>query len=203
MTFHGEPRASDEVMHHAHESPPVMLWPLVVLALGAVVAGFLGYNLFVGDGREQFWRESILVLPGHDSLEAAEHIPFWVGKLPLVVGLAGIAIAWVCYVWQPAIPAWFARNLRPLYLFLLNKWYFDELYDFLFVRPAMALGHGLWKKGDGAFIDGLGPDGIAARTQGLSVLASRLQTGYLYHYAFAMLIGVVALLSWYLFFQVG
>jgi len=203
MTFHGEPRADHEVMHHAHESPPVMIWPLVVLALGAVVAGFLGYNYFVGSGHEQFWRDSIVVLPGHDTLEGAEHVPFWVGKLPLGAGLLGIALAWVCYIWQPGIPAWCARAFRPLYLFLLNKWYFDELYDLVFVRTAFALGRGLWKKGDGAVIDGLGPDGLAETTRGLSVLASRLQTGYLYHYAFAMLIGVVALLSWYLLFQVG
>src|SRR5579862_574580 len=203
MTFHGEPRADHEVMHHAHESPPVMIWPLVVLALGALVAGFLGYNYFVGAGHEQFWRDSIVVLPGHDTLEGAEHVPFWVGKLPLGAGLLGIALAWVCYIWQPGIPAWCARAFRPLYLFLLNKWYFDELYDLVFVRTAFALGRGLWKKGDGAVIDGLGPDGLAETTRGLSVLASRLQTGYLYHYAFAMLIGVVALLSWYLLFQVG
>jgi NADH-quinone oxidoreductase subunit L len=203
MTFHGKPRASHEVMHHAHESPPVMLWPLVVLATGAVVAGFFGYNLFVGAGREAFWHDSILVLPGHDSLEAAESLPFWVGKLPLLVGLLGFAVSWICYVWRPEIPSWVARNFRPLYLFLLNKWYFDELYDAVLVKPAMALGFGLWKKGDGAVIDGLGPDGIAARTRGLAVLTSRLQTGYLYHYAFAMLIGVVALVSWYLLFQIG
>ncbi len=203
MTFHGKTRASHEVMHHAHESPPVMLWPLVVLATGAVVAGFLGFNLFVGAGREAFWREAILVLPGHDSLEAAEHLPFWVGKLPLAVGVFGFAVSWACYVWRPGIPAWVARRFEPIYLFLLNKWYFDELYDFLFVRPAFWLGRVLWKKGDGAVIDGLGPDGFASTTRGLSVLASRLQTGYLYHYAFAMLIGVVALVSWYLVFQIG
>jgi NADH-quinone oxidoreductase subunit L len=203
MTFHGEARASREVMHHAHESPSVMLWPLAVLATGAVAAGFLGFNFFVGEGREQFWREAILVLPVHGSVAHAEGIPFWAAKLPLAVGLLGIFSAWVAYVWRPGIPAWCARNFRPVYLFLLNKWYFDELYDAIFVRPAMALGFGLWKKGDGALIDGLGPDGVAETTRGLSVLASRLQTGYLYHYAFAMLIGVVALVSWYLLVQMG
>jgi len=203
MTFHGESRASHEVMHHAHESPPVMLWPLAVLATGALVAGFLGFNFFVGEGREQFWRDAILVLPAHDSVGRAEDVPFWVSKLPLAVGLAGILTAWVAYVWRPGIPAWCARTFRPVYLFLLNKWYFDELYDAVIVRPLMALGSGLWKKGDGAVIDGLGPDGVAETTRGLSVLASRLQTGYLYHYAFAMLIGVVALVSWYLLVQMG
>jgi NADH-quinone oxidoreductase subunit L len=203
MTFHGKSRADHEVMHHAHESPPVMLWPLVVLAIGAVVAGFLGYYYFVGEGRTGFWRDAILVLPAHDSLARIESVPFWVGKLPLAFGLFGIFMAWVAYIWQPWLPAWTARAFRPIYLLFLNKWYFDEIYDFLIVRPLMALGGGLWKKGDGSVIDGLGPDGLAATTRRLSVAASRLQTGYLYHYAFAMLIGVVALVSWYLLRQIG
>ena len=203
MTFHGKSRADREVLHHAHESPPVMLWPLVVLATGAVVAGFLGFNHFVGEGRGEFWREAILVLPQHDTLAGAEELPFWVGKLPLAMGLLGIFIAWVAYIWRPGLPATTARAFRPIYLLFLNKWYFDEIYDFLFVRFAMWLGAGLWKKGDGAVIDGLGPDGLATTTRRLSVGASRLQTGYLYHYAFAMLIGVVVLVSWYLLFQIG
>ena len=203
MTFHGRSRASHEVMHHAHESPPVMLWPLAVLALGAVCAGFLGFNYFVGEYHAEFWRESIVVLPSHDPLAHLEELPFWVGKLPLAVGLFGIFMAWVAYIWQPGLPAWTARAFRPLYLLFLNKWYFDEIYDFLIVRPLMAIGYGLWKKGDGGVIDGMGPDGLAATTRRLSVGASRLQTGYLYHYAFAMLIGVVVLVSWYLLFQIG
>ena len=203
MTFHGEAHADREVMHHVHESPPVMLWPLAVLAAGAIVAGFLGYNAFVGEGREAFWRDSILTLPAHDSLARAESIPLWAAWLPLAAGLIGIATAWVAYIWRRGIPAWFASHFRALYLFLLNKWYFDELYDFLIVRPAMALGFGLWKKGDGAVIDGLGPDGLAETTRGLAVLSGRLQTGYLYHYAFAMLIGLVVLVSWYLLVQIG
>jgi NADH-quinone oxidoreductase subunit L len=203
MTFHGKSRADHEVLHHAHESPPVMLWPLVVLAIGAVVAGFLGFNYFVGEGRAEFWREAIVVLPGHDTLGGAEGVPFWVGKLPFAMGLLGILIAWVAYIWRPDLPAVTARRLRPIYLLFLNKWYFDEVYDFVFVRGAFWLGAGLWKKGDGAVIDGLGPDGLATTTRRLSVGASRLQTGYLYHYAFAMLIGVVVLVSWYLLFQIG
>ncbi len=198
LTFHGAPRATPEVMEHAHESPPVMLWPLYLLAAGATVAGFLGYHVFVGEGREAFWRDAILVLPDHNTVEAAHHAPFWVGTLPLVVGLLGIAVAWYCYILRPEAPAAVARRFRALYLFLLNKWYFDELYDFLFVRPAMALGFDLWKKGDGAVIDGLGPDGVAASTIRVAVRASRLQTGYVFHYAFVMLIGVVVFVSWYL-----
>jgi NADH-quinone oxidoreductase subunit L len=203
LTFHGKPRADQEVMHHVHESPKVMILPLLALAAGAIFAGWLGYNDFVGEGRESFWRESILVLPDHASLEAAHHAPAWVGLLPFAMGLLGIAVAWLAYIWRPEIPAAAARRLRLIYLFLLNKWYFDELYDALFVRPAMALGLAFWKRGDGTVIDGFGPDGIAATASRLAVRASRLQTGYLYHYAFVMLIGVVALVSWYLLRQIG
>jgi len=197
MTFHGAPRADHQIMEHAHESPRVMLWPLYVLAAGALVTGKLGYDYFVGEAREAFWGDSILVLPTHASLEAAHHVPLWVGLLPFVLAVLGIAAAWVAYIWQPDLPAIAARRFRAIYLFLLNKWYFDELYDALLVRPAMALGRGLWKQGDGSVIDGLGPDGLAATTVRLAVRASRLQTGYVYHYAFVMLIGVVAFVSWY------
>jgi NADH-quinone oxidoreductase subunit L len=196
LTFHGAPRAGKEVMEHVHESPQVMILPLVVLAAGAAFAGWLGYNDFVGEG--QFWRQSILVLPDHGSLAAAHHAPEWVGKLPFAMGILGIGVAWLAYIWRPEIPAIAARRLRALYLFLLNKWYFDELYDAVIVRPTMALGVEFWKKGDGAVIDGLGPDGAASTTIRLAARASRFQTGYLYHYAFVMLIGVVLLVTWYL-----
>ena len=198
MTFHGEPRAGEEAMHHAHESPWVMLVPLIVLAIGATVFGFLGYDFFVGDERASFWRNSILVLPQYDSLAVAEQIPPLVRYMPLTVAVIGIAIAYVLYVVDPRLPARLASQFRALYLFLLNKWYFDELYDWLFIRPAMMIGDGLWKSGDGAVIDGLGPDGVAAVTRDLARQASRMQTGYLYHYAFAMMIGLVVLVTWYL-----
>jgi NADH-quinone oxidoreductase subunit L len=198
MTFHGESRADHEVLHHVHESPKVMLWPLVVLAFGAIFAGVIGFNDFVGEGRPEFWRESILILPDHDSLAGAEHVPWIISFLPLIAGLSGIAVAYICYMFRPELPGIVTARFRAIYLLFLNKYYFDELYDFLFVRPAMALGFGLWKQGDGQVIDGLGPDGVSARTIDLSVRASRLQTGYVYHYAFAILIGVVLMVSWYL-----
>ena len=197
LTFHGEPRAGEETMHHAHERW-VMLVPLLVLATGATVFGFIGYDFFVGADRASFWKSSILVLPQYDSLAKVEEVPLLVRYLPLIFGLLGIATAYVFYVVDRTIPVRLASQLRALYLFLLNKWYFDELYDWLFVRPAMFVGDGLWKSGDGAVIDGLGPDGVAAVTRDLARQASRLQTGYLYHYAFAMMIGLVALVTWYL-----
>jgi NADH-quinone oxidoreductase subunit L len=103
----------------------------------------------------------------------------------------------------PNVPGLLANRMQGLYLFLLNKWYFDELYDRIFVRPAFYLGRGLWKSGDGALIDGVGPDGVAAAVKLIARRAGALQTGYLYHYAFAMLSGVVVLVTWYLFEHSG
>ncbi|HYZ40889.1 MAG TPA: NADH-quinone oxidoreductase subunit L, partial [Stellaceae bacterium] len=199
MTFHGGPRADEETMHHAHESPWVMVVPLLVLALGAAVAGFFGFGAFVGDKHADFWKSAILVLPAHAALAQAERVPLVIAYLPLFAGILGIGTAYVFYMVDPGIPARLAARYRALYLFLLNRWYFDELYDWLFVRPAMVIGDGLWRSGDGAVIDGFGPDGVAAVTRDLARQASRLQTGYLYHYAFAMMIGLVALVTWYLF----
>ncbi len=199
MTFHGEPRADHDTMHHVHESPWVMLAPLVVLAVGATFGGIAFYDLFVGEAMHGFWRESILVLEGHNTIEAAHHSPLWVKLAPLVMGIGGIGLAWVFYMLRPDLPRLLAERLRAIYLFFLNKWYFDELYDTIFVRPLLALGYNLWKSGDGAVIDGVGPDGVAAATRNLARRAGRLQTGYVYHYAFAMLIGVVAIVTWYLF----
>ncbi|MEE8188858.1 MAG: NADH-quinone oxidoreductase subunit L [Kiloniellales bacterium] len=198
MTFHGPRRASAEVMSRVHESPKVMTIPLIALAVGATLAGFVALDAFVGEGREGFWRGAVLVLEGNDSIEAGHHVPLWVKLAPLVVAVAGIALAWLMYIRRPELPGLLAERLRPLYLFLLNKWYFDEFYDWAFVRPAHYLGRNLWKSGDGAVIDGVGPDGVAAVALNLARRASRLQTGYLYHYAFAMLIGVFLLATWYI-----
>ena len=198
MTFHGQPRADEKVMAHVHESPKVMLIPLLFLAAGAAFSGYLGFDSFVGAGAAEFWGDAIKVLPSHTALEAAHHVPLWVKYLPLAVGLAGIAGAYVLYMRATALPGLLAGRFRAVYLFLLNKWYFDELYDLLFVRPAFVLGRGFWKTGDGTLIDGIGPDGVAAATLDLARRVARLQTGYLYHYAFAMLTGVVFLVSWYL-----
>ncbi len=198
MTFHGKPRADEVTMAHVHESPKVMLLPLMVLSVGAIFAGLGLYNWFVGAGTVDFWGNAIFVLEGHDALENAHHVPLWVKYLPLVVGLAGIAMAYVFYMFAPGIPAAIASTFKGVHRFLLNKWYFDELYDFLFVKPAFRLGHGLWKGGDGQVIDGVGPDGIAAATRNLARRAAALQSGFLYHYAFAMLLGVAILVTWFL-----
>ncbi|MBK4719968.1 NADH-quinone oxidoreductase subunit L [Azospirillum sp. YIM DDC1] len=197
MTFHGKPRMEKSVFDHAHESPIVMLIPLGVLALGALFAGFGFHELFIGHSMEHFWGKTILVLADNNSIEAAHHhTPGWVKLAPLVVGLIGIALAYIMYMAMPGLPTKVATTFRGVHQFLYNKWYFDELYDRLFVRSAKYLGYGLWKSGDGAVIDGVGPDGIAAATRDVAARASRLQSGYVYHYAFAMVIGVVLLVAW-------
>ncbi|AMY00991.1 NADH-quinone oxidoreductase subunit L [Mesorhizobium ciceri] len=196
MTFHGKPRASHEVMHHVHESPPVMLVPLFILAAGALFAGVIFHNVFIGEGYAEFWKASLFTLPDNHILHDIHELPLWVELSPFIAMLIGFALAWKFYIRSPEMPVNLAAQHRGLYAFLLNKWYFDELYDFLFVRPAKRLGHFLWKTGDGTVIDGLGPDGISARVVDVTNRVVKLQTGYLYHYAFAMLIGVAALVTW-------
>lgn len=196
MTFHGEPRASHDVMHHVHESPPVMLVPLFILAAGALFAGVIFHGAFIGEGYAEFWKASLFTLPDNHILHEIHELPLWVELAPFVAMVIGFAVAWKFYIRSPELPRSVAANHRLLYAFLLNKWYFDELYDVLFVRPAKALGRFLWKTGDGTIIDGLGPDGISARVVDVTDRVVKLQTGYLYHYAFAMLIGVAALVTW-------
>jgi NADH-quinone oxidoreductase subunit L len=155
--------------------------------------------MFIGEHEHAFWHGAIFNGAHNHILHAMHEGPEWVGLLPTVVGLGGIALAYVLYMLLPGVPAKLAAAMPGLYRFLLNKWYFDELYDVIFVRPAKWLGRVLWKKGDGMVIDGLGPDGVSARVLDLTQAVVRLQTGYVYHYAFAMLIGVAALVTWYMF----
>ena len=198
MTFHGPSRADETVLAHVHESPKVMLFPLLFLAIGAGLAGYIGYSYFVGQNATQFWGHSILVLENHQALENAHHAPFWVKYLPLGIGLLGILLAYVFYLWLPYLPALVVKQIKPIHGFIFNKWYFDELYNFLFVKPAFYLGRNFWKTGDSVLIDGLGPDGISAVTLNLSQRIARLQSGYLYHYAISMIGGIVVLITLYL-----
>ena len=197
LAFHGTPRASDEVMAHVHESPNVMTLPLVPLALGAIFAGWMGYDLFVGHHWQDFWGASIFILPSHDAMEAAHHVPTWVKLLPIGLATAGVVGAYISYVRLPWLPISVAGRAGALYRFLFNKWYFDELYDRIFVGPAVRIGRLLWVRGDKGVIDHYGPDGLSALVARLSGRLVQMQTGYVYHYAFAMMIGVVVLLTWY------
>jgi NADH-quinone oxidoreductase subunit L len=194
-TFHGAPHDH----HHyeaAHESPMVVLIPLGVLALGSLVAGFAFKEFFAGHAVEAFFGESIK----HGAvMEAMHHTPQIVVWLPTAMLALGWGVAAYFYLHRPDLPDNLARQQDVLYRFLLNKWYFDEIYDRVFVRPVLWIGRQLWKGGDGRVIDGFGPDGVSARVLDVTRSVVRLQTGYLYHYAFAMLIGVAALITWFMF----
>jgi NADH-quinone oxidoreductase subunit L len=197
-TFHGAPHDP----HHydaAQESPKVMLIPLTLLAIGSIVAGWPFLSLFTGHGAGEFFRESLKFGPHNTILEDMENLPLLTSLAPTIMMVGGFLVAWLFYIRRPDLPGALVGDQNVFYKFLLNKWYFDEIYDFLFVRPAMWLGRLFWKGGDGFVIDGFGPDGISARVLDVTRNVIRLQTGYLYHYAFAMLIGVAALITWFMF----
>jgi NADH-quinone oxidoreductase subunit L len=222
MTFHGryrgqdhvhdhghahaaaEPDAHDDHGHHApaldeiHESPLVMLVPLGVLALGAVLAGIVFDPYFIGELSPAFWNHTLGAIAGFGLEPQLEDLPTWVEVAPFVLTVIGFLIAFYYYILHPNLPRKLAAKRGMLYLFLYNKWYFDELYDFVFVRPAFFIGRFLWKKGDGMVIDGLGPDGVSARVLDAARGAVKLQSGYVYHYALAMLLGVVVLATWFM-----
>lgn len=236
MTFHGAPRASKKVMDHIHESPPVMIGPLLVLATGAVLSGFVLYGGFVGgahhgDGhgeaahsetvdehadeehepaheeeghgvawnKDAFWQKAIKVLPENDTVDAAHSVPLWVKLLPLVMGIAGIALGYLLYLLRPGIPAQIVKMFQPVHNLLFRKWYFDELYDAVFVKNAFRLGNFFWVRGDQQTIDRFGPDGSAHASQKFAGVLSKFQSGFVYQYAFIMMIAVIAIVSWFVF----
>ncbi|MFQ5437320.1 MAG: NADH-quinone oxidoreductase subunit L, partial [Paracoccaceae bacterium] len=197
LTFFGAEKGDRHAHAHAKESPWTMTLPLAVLAIGSVAAGMLWYGDFFGANAQTYFGESVHI--NHHAnhvLHNAHLVPEWVGMAPFVAMLAGLLLALVFYVWRPAIPAALAEQFAPAYRFLLNKWYFDELYDATFVRFAKWSGRFLWKKGDGSVIDGaingvaMGIVPLVARTY------ARMQSGFVYHYALAMVIGIVGLVSW-------
>ncbi|MEJ0010093.1 MAG: NADH-quinone oxidoreductase subunit L, partial [Alphaproteobacteria bacterium] len=196
MTFHGKPRADKQVMKHVHESPPVMLAPLIPLALGAIFAGLVGHHVWhMVDGTDAFWQGSLVVLPAHNALAHLVGIPGWAGLLPLALALCGIALAYLFYMKRPDLPGKLAGHVHGLYEFLLHKWYFDELYGFLFVRNAfqrgkLAVAHDRHPGHRRSW-----PNGAAVLSRAIALRTSRFETGYLYHYAFVMLAGLVVLVG--------
>ncbi len=219
MTFHGEPRADHETMHHVHESPSVMIGPLIVLAAGALFAGILFHGGFVGSAneaghvgdiasqsrtinvwdKEHFWGDALFVLPENDTVERAHHVPEWAKLLPTVMGVIGIAFAYFVYLFRPGTATKIAATFAPLHRLFFRKWYFDELYDRVFVRNAWCLGRLFSEKGDRGLIDRLGPDGLSSVSKRFGARLSRAQTGYLYHYAFVMMIGLIGIVTWLLY----
>ncbi|QMV02222.1 NADH-quinone oxidoreductase subunit L [Devosia sp. D6-9] len=216
LTFHGKPRHDAPAAHdaepdahaddhghghgsaydNAHESPNVMLIPLYILAAGAVLAGVVFYDMFFGHVEHitHFFQGSIAV--NEHALEAAHESPLWVKWSATVAMVIGFLAAWQMYIRDTAIPKNLAKANPGLYQFLLNKWYFDELYNAIFVRPAFWLGNALWRGFDDWLVDKTIVEGLGNRVKDVTARVVKLQSGYLYHYAFAMLIGVAALLTW-------
>ncbi len=207
MTFYGPEKGDPHAHEHAHESHLVMTIPLAVLALGAVFAGMLWFNDFFGNHETMSAFFSLkegaapgagAIYYGEDNkvLELAHESPAWVSLSPFVAMLIGFAVAVQFYIRNPKLPGQLAEQQAPLYRFLLNKWYFDELYDVIFVRSAKALGTLLWKRGDGDIIDGT-LNGVAMGiVPFFTRLAGRAQSGYIFTYAFAMVLGIVVLITW-------
>jgi NADH-quinone oxidoreductase subunit L len=196
LTFHGSSRAPKHVQEHVHESPLVMLLPLVVLAFGALTSGFLLRNSFIGANFASFWGSSIVV-PNNSVMGSLDAIPAWAATAPLDAAIIGILVAATFYIFVPRLPAVLSQNFAGLYLFVLNKWYFDELYDAIFVRPALRIAKFAWHFGDEQVIDGV-PSGLATLTSDASTQTVKLQTGSIALYAFIMLIGLLGFLSLFL-----
>jgi NADH-quinone oxidoreductase subunit L len=198
MTFYGAPRADQHSMAHVHESPLTMTGPLMLLAVGAALAGWWFYPMFIGNGQAAYWQGAIFNGAENHVLQRLEDVPAVIALLPSAAGIAGLALALWFYIANPALPTRLADRFRPVYLFLLNKWYFDELYNAIFVQPAWYLARLFWHVGDETLIDGV-PNGLAELTVDGSRAAVRIQTGSIAIYAFTMLIGLVGLVSIFLF----
>jgi len=207
LTFHNSDRVPAEARSHLHESPKVITVPLMILAVGALFAGYVGSSIFGFDqpGTENFFGSSLFVLQAHDPLrmiedfEATSGHTFWMEFGPLIMAIAGIGLAFMMYFRETEMPAKLAGIFKPIYTFLLNKWYWDELYEKTLMRPAQCLGHWLWQKGDLAMIDrGIIHGGIVDSIKAGAARMREMQTGMVFHYAFAMVIGVFGFLTYLL-----
>ncbi len=198
LTFYGGERGDKHTHEHAHESPWTMTAPLVILAVGAIFAGMVWHGDFFGHHYQEWFGASIYENPAtNEIIHKAHSVADWAKVSPFIAMVLGFVLAWCMYIWKPDAPAALAKQQRGLYLFLLNKWYFDELYDLIFVRPMKRLGTLLWKGGDGKVIDGI-INGVAMGiVPWFTRLAGRIQSGYLFHYAFATFIGLVVIITWF------
>ena len=191
-TFHGEYNNKSIKIEETHESPLVMLIPLIILSIGAIFAGFLFKDLFISHDTNNFWAQSIFFLEPLST----EHPPIWFLLLTPILVLISIPVAYYLFVKNKSVPEEIVKINRPLYEFLVNKWYFDELYDYIIVNPSKKIGLFLWKICDVKIIDGFGPDGISSIIKKISLKANKFQSGFIYQYAFVMLIGFSALLTY-------
>ncbi len=190
MTFHGELKAKD-----AHEAPGIMIWPLAILAFGAIFAGTIAVKF--GILESEFWGDSLVFNP---IIEKAHHILAVIKLAPLALSIAGIMLAYIFYNVAPEIPKIFVHAFYGVYLVLLNKYYIDELYEFFIVKPYKFLANILWQYLDIKTIDKLGPNGLASSLQWMSGLMSRIQSGYVYNYVLVMVISLVGILTWYTYY---
>jgi len=191
-TFHGEYNNKNIKIEETHESPAIMLIPLIFLSIGAIFAGYTFKGLFIGhEGINNFWQDSIFFLKPLST----DHPPFWFLILTPILVIFSIPVAYYLFVKNKNLPNQIANVNKPLYNFLLNKWYFDEIYDALIVNPSKRFGLFLWKFFDVKLIDGFGPDGISSLIKKFSLKANKFQSGYIYQYAFVMLVGFSALLT--------
>ena len=198
LTFHGQSNADKNVLLHVHESPLVMLLPLFILAFGALFSGWFFYENFVGHHWHEFWGHSIYIAETNKAMKLAHYVPKWVKYLPVFLAILGILSAYVFYLLIPSLPSLISKTFSPLYNLFFNKWYFDEIYDYLFVKSFVKIGIVFWKKGDENTIDRYGPNGVSKLVKNISSKSTIIQSGFIYHYDFAMLIGLVVLLTWLL-----
>ena len=197
LTFHGKNNISKDIFSKIHESPKVMLFPLFVLTFLTIFSGAYFVDYFMSYDYQFLWKDSIYLLPSNHVIEAIHHVPKWVKYSPLLMMIIGLATSFLFYILFPSIPRYLANTFNPIYKFLLNKWYFDEFYEFLFVSNIKKLGAFLSNIGDKKIIDGFGPDGISSRVLYFAKQIGKLQTGYIYHYAFAMLFGLTVFISYF------
>ena len=191
MVFHGKARSD---ISKAHESPLYILIPLFILSVGAVISGWIGYVMV--DTHHDFWNGAILILDNHKALINAHHVPFLVKISPIIVALLGIFLAWLFYIKNHSLSFFFSKNFSFLYRLSKNKFWFDEMYELFLCKPLKAIGYFLWNKGDIGVIDKFGPDGITYICRQLASKLKSFQSGYVYHYAFTMFFGLIALFSW-------
>ena len=199
LTFHGKSNASEETIKHVHESPYIMLVPLIILAIGSIFAGFYFYDSFIDHSWKEFWSSSIFVLNSNHILDEIHHAPYLVKWSPTIAMVIGFVISYNFYIRNKDIPFNLSKEHDLLYNFLYNKWYFDDLYNFLFVKPTMKIAKILWKNGDENTINRYGPDGIVKRINQITKRVVKIQTGFIYHYAFSMIIGVSIMITFYMF----
>jgi len=191
-TFHGKYNNKENLLNSIHESPLIMLVPTSILAVGAIFAGFLFKEIFIGKESENFWNNSILFLENFNH----DYVPVWLLYITPLLVILIIPISYYLFVKNEKIVKNLTVKNEKLYNFLLNKWYFDELYDFIFVSPVKKIGLFFWKKGDVNIIDRYGPDGLSRLVKTISDKTVNFQSGYLYHYAFAMLVGFSIILTY-------